>query len=177
MILAMTATPIAMAHHHHGLGDTATVIQFHVLGMFLPSFITGSLIARFGVLRIMFTGVLLFAGHIAMTLTGTGFASFAGALVLLGVGWNLLYVGGTTLLTATYTAPEKARAQAINDMTIFVVGLSCSFTRRGRLKRLRFGSRWNWPCRRWRGACAALRQWSGWARAAAESSMTRYGLT
>ena len=136
MILAMTATPIAMAHHHHELGDAATVIQLHVLGMFLPSVFTGSLIARFGVLRIMFTGVLLFAGHIAMTLTGTGFASFAGALVLLGVGWNLLYVGGTTLLTATYTAPEKARAQAINDMTIFVVGLSCSFSAAALLEKL-----------------------------------------
>ena len=123
MILAMTATPIAMAHHNHGLGDTATVIQLHVLGMFVPSFITGSLIARFGVLRVMLTGVVLLAGHIAMTLTGSGFASFAGALVLLGVGWNFLYVGGTALLTEAYNAPEKAGAQATNDMTIYVVGL------------------------------------------------------
>lgn len=127
MILAMTATPIAMVHHHHALGTAATVIQLHVLGMFLPSFFTGSLIARFGVLRIMFTGVVLFLGHILMTMTGTGFGSFASALVLLGVGWNFLYIGGTTLLTSTYTAAEKARAQAINDMTIFVIGLACSF--------------------------------------------------
>ncbi|MDX4957799.1 MFS transporter [Delftia acidovorans] len=128
MILAMTATPIAMVHHHHELGTAATVIQLHVLGMFLPSFFTGSLIARFGVLRIMLTGVVLFIGHILVTLTGTGFSSFASALVLLGVGWNFMYIGGTTLLTTTYAAAEKSRAQAINDMTIFAVGLTCSFS-------------------------------------------------
>jgi MFS family permease len=95
--------------------------------MFLPSFFTGTLIARFGVLRIMFSGVLILAGHVIMTLTGTGLGSFATALVLLGVGWNFLYVGGTTLLTTTYTSPERGRAQATNDMTIFAVGLACSF--------------------------------------------------
>lgn len=134
MILAMTATPIAMKHHHHELSAAATVIQLHVLGMFLPSFFTGSLIARFGVLRIMFTGVVLFFGHILMTLTGTGFTSFASALVLLGVAWNFMYIGGTTLLTSTYTAAEKGRAQAINDMTIFAIGLSCSFSAGGMLQ-------------------------------------------
>jgi MFS family permease len=128
MILAMTATPLAMVHHHHDLSAAATIIQFHVLGMFLPSFFTGSLIARFGVLRIMLTGVLLLAGHVMATLTGTGFNSFVGALILLGVGWNFLYIGGTTLLTTTYTAAERGRAQAINDMTVFVIGLACSFS-------------------------------------------------
>jgi MFS family permease len=127
MILAMTATPIAMTHHDHDLASTATVIQLHVLGMFLPSFVTGSLIARFGVLRIMLAGLALLAGHVLMSLSGTGFSSFAGALVLLGIGWNFLYIGGTALLTGTYTAAEKGRAQATNDMTIFVVGLACSF--------------------------------------------------
>lgn len=128
MILAMTATPIAMQHHDHELSTAATVIQFHVLGMFVPSFFTGSLIVRFGVLRIMLAGVGLFIGHVLMTLTGTGFPSFVSALILLGVGWNFLYVGGTTLLTGTYTAAEKDRAQATNDMTIFAVGLACSFS-------------------------------------------------
>lgn len=126
MILAMTATPIAMVHHNHDLATAAGVIQLHVLGMFLPSFITGSLIARFGVLQIMLAGVALFVGHVLMTLTGTGFGSFAGALVLLGVGWNFLYVGGTTLLTTTYRPAEKGRAQATNDMTVFAVGLISS---------------------------------------------------
>ena len=128
MILAMTATPLAMVHHHHDLSTAATVIQLHVLGMFLPSFVTGSLIARFGVLQIMLVGVLILAGHVLLTLTGTGFGSFASALTLLGVGWNFLYIGGTTLLTATYTATERGKAQATNDMTIFAVGLASSFS-------------------------------------------------
>lgn len=126
MILAMTATPIAMVHHRHPLSDASTVIQLHVLGMFVPSFFTGSLIARFGVLRVMLTGVMLLGFHVASAATGTGFESFAVALVLLGVGWNFLYVGGTTLLTSTYTAAERAKAQAANDLSIFAVGLVSS---------------------------------------------------
>lgn len=128
MILAMTATPLAMAHHDHGLGETATVIQLHVLGMFLPSFFTGSLIARFGVLRIMLTGIALLVGHVLLSLSGTGFYSFSSALILLGVGWNFLYIGGTNLLTTTYTAAEKGKAQATNDLTIFLVGLAASLS-------------------------------------------------
>jgi MFS family permease len=122
MMLAMTATPIAMAHHHHSLGEAASVIQFHILGMFVPSFFTGSLIARFGVLKIMTAGVLILAGHIAISLSGVGVQSFTLALICLGVGWNFLYVGGTTLLTRAYTPAEKSRAQATNDMTVFAVG-------------------------------------------------------
>jgi MFS family permease len=128
MILAMTATPIAMASHQHGPGVVASVMQVHVLGMFVPSFFTGALIERFGVLQIMLAGVLLFVAHVIITLTGTGFGSFAGALVMLGLGWNFLYIGGTALLTRTYTVAEKARAQAINDMSIFVIGLACSMS-------------------------------------------------
>jgi MFS family permease len=127
MILAMTATPLAMLHHDHSLATAATVIQLHVLGMFLPSFFTGGLISRIGALWVMLLGVLILALHVVMTFSGTGFSSFAGALVLLGVGWNFLYVGGTTLLTTTYSSAEKSRAQATNDMVIFTVGLSCSF--------------------------------------------------
>lgn len=126
MILGMTATPLAMSHHHHGLAATSHVIQAHVLGMFLPSFFTGSLIARFGVLRIMMTGILLLAAHIAIASTGTALYSFAAALTLLGVGWNFLYIGGTTLLTGTYRPAERARAQAVNDLTIFIVSLASS---------------------------------------------------
>jgi predicted MFS family arabinose efflux permease len=128
MILAMTATPLAMVHHHHSLGDASLVIQLHVLGMFLPSFFTGSLIARFGVLQIMGLGVALLTGHVLLTLSGTGFYSFASALVLLGIGWNFLYVGGTNLLTRTYAAAERGKAQAANDLTIFIVGLMASLS-------------------------------------------------
>jgi MFS family permease len=126
MVLAMTAMPLAMAQHHHGLAATTVVMQLHVLGMFLPSFFTGSLIARFGVLRIMISGAVLLSVHVALSLSGTGFVSFASALALLGVGWNFLYVGGTTLLTGVYLPAEKGRAQAANDLLIFVVGLASS---------------------------------------------------
>jgi MFS family permease len=128
MILAMTATPIAMAGHDHGLPATATVIQLHVLGMFLPSFVTGSLIMRFGVLRIMLAGVGLLAAHVLATLTGTGFPSYASALVLLGLGWNFLFIGGTSLLADCHTAAEKGTAQATNDMTVYAVGLGASLS-------------------------------------------------
>jgi predicted MFS family arabinose efflux permease len=134
MILAMTATPPAMLRHQHGLADATLVIQLHVLGMFLPSFFTGSLVARFGVLRIMLAGVGLLAGHVLLTLTGTGFSSFASALVLLGVGWNFLFVGGTTLLTTAYRPSERGRAQAANDMSIYVVGLASSLAAGALLK-------------------------------------------
>lgn len=127
MILAMAATPIAMVAHQHPLSDAATVIQLHVLGMFVPSFFSGSLIVRFGARPVMLAGIVILTGHVLATMTGTGFLSFASALVLLGVGWNFLYVGGTTLLTTTYTSAERGRAQATNDMTIFAVGLGCSF--------------------------------------------------
>jgi MFS family permease len=126
MILAMTATPLAMVAHHHDLAATARVIQAHVLGMFVPSFFTGALIARFGILPVMLTGVGVLAGHIAMTLTGTGFTSYLGALILLGVGWNFLYVGATTLLIETYTTAERGRAQAANDLIIYAIGLFAS---------------------------------------------------
>ena len=128
MVLAMTATPLAMLHDHHGLDATALVIQVHVLGMFLPSFFTGTLIARFGVLRIMSVGLLLLAGHITLSLAGQGFVSFASALVLLGVGWNFLYIGGTTLLTESYFPAERGRAQAANDLVVYLIGLVSSLS-------------------------------------------------
>lgn len=128
MVLAMTATPLAMVQHQHGLPAASTVIQAHVLGMFLPSFFTGGLIARFGVLRIMAAGAVLMFGHVALSLGGTGLASFASSLFLLGVGWNFLFVGGTTLLTSTYRPEERGRAQAANDLLIYMTGLAASLS-------------------------------------------------
>jgi MFS family permease len=128
MVLAMTAMPLAMAQHHHSLAAATIVMQMHVLGMFLPAFFTGSLIARFGVLRVMISGAVLLAAHVLLCLGSTGFVSFASALALLGVGWNFLYVGGTTLLTDAYLPAEKARAQAANDLLVFVVGLLSSLS-------------------------------------------------
>ena len=128
MVLAMTATPLAMLNHAHGLPQATTVIQAHVLGMFLPSFFTGSLIARFGVFRIMLTGAIILAGYVAVTLSGTGVLSFGAALFLLGIGWNFLFLGGTTLLTTSYRPAERGRAQAANELTIFSVGLVASLS-------------------------------------------------
>jgi MFS family permease len=164
MILAMTATPLAMVHHHHSLGDASTVIQLHVLGMFLPSFFTGTLIARFGVLRVMFTGVLLLSGHVVATLSGTGVYSFAAALVLLGVGWNFLFVGGTNLLTRTYAPSERGKAQGANDMTVVLVGLVASLSA-GAMQQVLGWQAMNLWLLPWLGLAGASILWLGVKRA------------
>ncbi len=119
MALVMTATPLAMHGHHFVFGDTAFVIEWHVLGMFAPSFFTGHLIRRFGVLPVMFTGALLNAACIAVNLDGTTLGHFWLGLFLLGLGWNFLFIGATTLLTEAYAPEEKARTQALNDFLVF----------------------------------------------------------
>lgn len=119
MNLIMTATPLAMSHHHHPFNDAAFVIEWHVIGMFAPSFFTGSLINRFGVYRVMLLGTALMAVCVAITLAGIELMNFWVALVLLGVGWNFLFVGGTTLLTEAYAPAERAKTQAANDFIVF----------------------------------------------------------
>lgn len=127
MVLLMTATPLAMAAHHHPFSDTAIVIQFHVLAMFLPSFFTGTLIERFGIRRVMGLGVFLGFATAATALMGTSFWWFFTALVFLGLSWNFMFVAATSLLTECYRPEEKARVQAFNDFCIFsTVGL-CAF--------------------------------------------------
>jgi MFS family permease len=120
MNLLMTATPLAMKSCAHPFSDAAFVIQWHVIAMFAPSFVTGSLIKRFGVRTIMVTGVLLSLCCVAIALSGLEVMHFWIALVLIGVGWNFMYLGGTTLLTETHTPAEKAKAQGANDMAIFI---------------------------------------------------------
>ena len=127
MNLAMTATPLAMAAHDHGIGATAFVIQWHVLGMFVPSFFTGALIARFGCPQIMLAGVALLVVHVTIALSGAEFLYFLSALTLLGMGWNFAYIGGTTLLTEAYRPSEKALVQGVNDFTIFTTVVASSF--------------------------------------------------
>jgi len=119
MSLVMPATPLAMDHHHHHFDDTAFVIQWHVLAMFAPSFFTGELIRRFGVNRIMAIGAVLGLICVALNLAGTTVAHFWWALVALGISWNFLFIGGTTLLTETYAQAERAKVQAANDFIIF----------------------------------------------------------
>lgn len=94
MSLEMVATPLAMSMCGFSFNDSAWVIQWHVLGMFVPSFFTGSLIKRFGVLPIIVTGALLNIACVAVALAGVNLANFFVALVILGVGWNFMYIGG-----------------------------------------------------------------------------------
>jgi MFS family permease len=128
MNLLMTATPLAMDVCGHPYAAAALVIQWHVIAMFAPSFITGALIRRFGVLSIMLAGAALLLGCALVALSGITVAHFWYALVLLGIGWNFVYIGGTTLATDTYRPAEKAKAQGANDLVIFLVMASSSFS-------------------------------------------------
>ena len=128
MNLLMTATPIAMGLCGHPFGDAAFVISSHVIAMFAPSLVAGSLIKRFGVLNIILVGAVLNVACVAVALTGIDVPHFWVSLVLLGVGWNFMYIGGTTLLTETYRPEEKAKAQGANDMCIFAMMVVSSLT-------------------------------------------------
>ncbi len=119
MNLLMTATPLAMLACGHGFTDTKHVIQWHVLGMFAPSFVTGRLVTRFGVERVILAGVGLELACVAIAVAGLEVANFAIALFLLGVGWNFMFVGGTTLLTTCHGPAEKAKVQGLNDLLVF----------------------------------------------------------
>lgn len=119
MILIMTATPLAMRQSGFEMSQAAFVMQWHVLGMFAPSFITGSLIARYGVLQILLAGGAIMAGAVAFALSGEALWQYWTALLLLGIGWNFLFIGGSTLLTQTHTTEERGKVQGINDLTVF----------------------------------------------------------
>lgn len=119
MSFLMTVTPIAMGVCGFTFSDSSYVIQAHVLGMYAPAFITGHLISRFGVNNILIAGSILCGASIVIHLSGIGFINFLSGLVLVGVGWNFLFTGGTTLLTQTYTPEEKAKVQGLNDFFIW----------------------------------------------------------
>jgi MFS family permease len=121
MTLLMTATPLAMGFCGHPYGAAAGVIAAHVVAMFAPSFFTGSLIQRFGVLPVIAAGVAIEIACVLVALSGEAVAHFWWALVLLGLGWNFTYVGGTTLLTETYRPAEKAKVQGLNEFIVFGV--------------------------------------------------------
>jgi len=127
MSLVMTVTPLAMIGHAHEFDDAAFVIQWHVLGMYAPSFVTGHLIARVGVLNVLAAGVALIGACVAVNLSGTGVMQFWAALTLLGLGWNFLFIGSTTLLTETYRPEERAKTQALNDFLVFGTVAMSSF--------------------------------------------------
>lgn len=119
MNFIMIATPLAMHDHAHLFSDTAFVIQWHVFGMFAPSFFTGQLIRKFGTANIILAGVLLLGLCVGINFTGIAVMHFWSSLIFLGFGWNFMFVGATTLLTETYFLNEKARAQALNDVIVF----------------------------------------------------------
>jgi predicted MFS family arabinose efflux permease len=119
MNLLMVATPLAMGFCGHPYKEAVFVLEWHIVGMFLPSLVTGSLIKRFGVLRIIAVGALLNFVAIAINVSGTEVSTFWFGLVVLGVGWNFLYIGGSTLLTETYRPSEKNKVQGFNDALVF----------------------------------------------------------
>ena len=120
MSLIMTATPVSMHEvDEHSLDDTAWVVQSHILAMYIPSFFSGFLIARFGVMRIIQGGLVLMLICVVIGWGEPELMHYFGSMVLLGVGWNVLFLGGTTLLTQSYRSSERFKVQAANDFMIF----------------------------------------------------------
>jgi MFS family permease len=119
MNLVMTAAPLAMVGCGHSVTDATLGIQWHVLGMYAPSFLTGGLIARFGITRITAIGLAMIGLTAVVAITGISVAHFWAALVLLGVGWNFAFIGATTMVTQTHRPEERTKVQAFNDFLIF----------------------------------------------------------
>ena len=127
MNLLMAATPLAMQVCGYDFGDAALVLQWHVIGMFAPGFFTGHLIKRFGTLAVMGVGVVLNLACVAVALSGQDLHQFTIALFLLGVGWNFLFTGSTTLALQSYRPEEKDRAQAAINFFVFATMAVTSF--------------------------------------------------
>jgi MFS family permease len=119
MNLVMTSSPLAVVGCGFATDDAANVVSAHVLAMYIPSFFTGHLIARFGVKPIIGIGLFILAASGGVALSGVALEQFFLALVLLGVGWNFGFIGATTLLTTTHSAEEKGRLQGLNDLLVF----------------------------------------------------------
>jgi MFS family permease len=129
MSFLMTATPISM-YKMHGftLGSTSIVIQSHIIGMFLPSLITGSLIKKYGHSTIIYSGAIIYLLCIFLSFYEQTFLNYLIALVLLGIGWNFLFIGGTSLLVLCYTSSEKFKVQGFNDVLVFSIQAIASLT-------------------------------------------------
>lgn len=128
MNLLMAATPLAMQMCKHPYNAAMLVIEWHIIAMFAPAFGTGWLISRIGVLPVMFLGVVLKLGAIAIAVSSVTVTAFWLSMVLIGVGWCFLFVGGTTLLTETYRPAEKAKTQGFNDLLIYATMGATSLT-------------------------------------------------
>ena len=122
MTFLMTATPISMhVMEKISLTKTGFVIQLHIAAMFLPSLITGNLIKKFGHSKIMYSGVVLFSITILLSLFEQNFMNYLIALIFLGLGWNFLFISGTSLLVLSYKDNEKFKAQGFNDFVVYTV--------------------------------------------------------
>ncbi|MGO4908732.1 MFS transporter [Pseudorhodobacter sp. W20_MBD10_FR17] len=119
MNLVMTSSPLAVVGCGFTTSNAADVVTAHVLAMYIPSFFTGHLIARFGVEKIIAIGLVILAGAGAVALTGFELPNFFAALVLLGIGWNFGYIGATTMITGAHTVQERGRMQGLNDLLVF----------------------------------------------------------
>ena len=126
MNLLMVATPLAMDVCKHPYASAALVIEWHVIGMFAPGLFTGSLISRYGVLPIMAVGCILMLICSVIALAGVDLMNFLAALFVLGIGWNFLFTGATTLLTTSYRSAEKAKVQGFNEFCIFSTMITSS---------------------------------------------------
>jgi MFS family permease len=127
MNLLMAATPLAMQTCGIGFSDTALVLEWHIIGMFAPGFFTGHLIKRFGALPVMGVGVVLNLLCVAVALSGTDLSQFIVALFVLGVGWNFVFTGSTTLSLQAYAPEEKDRAQGAINFFVFATMALTSF--------------------------------------------------
>ena len=119
MNLVMTSTPLAVVGCGYHTGDAANIVTAHVLAMFVPSFFTGHLIARFGVEKIISTGLVILAGAGVVAMSGVDLMHFFGALILLGVGWNFGFIGATSMLAGAHAPEERGRMQGLNDLIVF----------------------------------------------------------
>src|SRR5699024_8711150 len=127
MVFVMTAAPMAMVGHGHSVDHAALGIQWHVLAMFAPSFVTGSLMARFGKERVTAAGLVLIAVSAVVALAGFGLWNFWVSLVLLGIGWNFGFIGATAMVTDCHSEAERGKAQGANDFVIFGTVAAASF--------------------------------------------------
>jgi MFS family permease len=119
MNLIMTSAPIAMIDCNHSITDATLGLQWHVMAMYAPSFFTGSLITRFGIDRVVWAGLAIMAVAMAVAISGITVAHFWGALVLLGIGWNLAFIGATAMVTQCHRPNERNKVQAVNDFLVF----------------------------------------------------------
>lgn len=127
MVMLMGAAPLAMHAKGFHFDHSSQVIQWHMLGMYVPSFFSAFLIGRLGITKLLLLGGVILFSAAAVGYTGESFYHFVASLILLGIGWNFMFVGGTTLLTQTYSLEEKAKVQGLNEFLIFAMATTGAF--------------------------------------------------